>query len=784
MKILLSNIITIKEPTKEVLDYFKNKLTYANPQYARVRAMGYSAYKVPKDIKLYNLYEGNLYIPMGCFEDLWKLHPVLSDYVDYCVSKPIKIENNIKLRDYQEPCVRAVKEYCNVILSMGCGMGKTLSCLGAIGEIKERTLWLAGTIDLIKQAENSCKTFMNCKTSFISEGKMDLSGDIVFGTVASVYKFVDNGELSQNEFGCVVLDECFPTGTKISTPNGYKNIEDIKIGDYVYSYNHDTNKVEIKKVDYLFNKDVDTLLTIKLSNGTIFSCTENHPIYCNDKYIRADELKVGDELYDMQSLWKRTKRERLYKGNVAIQDKTFRENGDSLLFQRMWAKIKCNKVRRTEQVGGMATKNERTQPNVQSIDKGKSSNLFANERRLETKSTWWKWDRVNKTSRNAIQRVEKNDRCNSRITDKNVPKNWKWIPTHIQSGFRDTFHKISNRNRRGNTSWFTTERNRQEKEQLSSRVRVESITIQKQSNIGKSTESARRIKVYNIGVEDNHNYFVSDILVHNCHHLSANPKSLQMVRTVFEYFPAKYRVGLSATIYRSDGLDKAIIDIIGKVKYNIVQKKQDYYCMYNDECLMTFPTSKFQVPCHVKAIDTNYTIDDRPVFMHNGGTINFAALISDIAHDVDRNNLILKDLYKMQGSTIVLSDRLDQLAFLYEKLDNAVLITGDMSKRQREKGLNDVRDGKVKYLLASYNLAKEGLDAPILENLVLATPIKAFSSVVQSIGRIQRPYKDKKVAYVYDYCDNVGMLLKFYVKRRAIYRKNGWVIDNMYLGGE
>lgn len=476
MKILLSNIITIKEPTKEVLDYFKNKLTYANPQYARVRAMGYSAYKVPKDIKLYNLYEGNLYIPMGCFEDLWKLHPVLSDYVDYCVSKPIKVENNIKLRDYQEPCVRAVKEYCNVILRMGCGMGKTLSCLGAIGEIKQRTLWLAGTIDLIKQAENSCKTFMNCKTSFISEGKMDLSGDIVFGTVASVYKFVDNGELSQNEFGCVVLDEC--------------------------------------------------------------------------------------------------------------------------------------------------------------------------------------------------------------------------------------------------------------------------------------------------------------------HHLSANPKSLQMVRTVFEYFPAKYRVGLSATIYRSDGLDKAIIDIIGKVKYNIVQKKQDYYCMYNDECLMTFPTSKFQVPCHVKAIDTNYTIDDRPVFMHNGGTINFAALISDIAHDVDRNNLILKDLYKMQGSTIVLSDRLDQLAFLYEKLDNAVLITGDMSKRQREKGLNDVRDGKIKYLLASYNLAKEGLDAPILENLVLATPIKAFSSVVQSIGRIQRPYKDKKVAYVYDYCDNVGMLLKFYVKRRAIYRKNGWVIDNMYLGGE
>ena len=43
---------------------------------------------------------------------------------------------------------------------------------------------------------------------------------------------------------------CFPAGTKINTPTGYTNIEDIRIGDEVTSYDSDgythTNKVTQK----------------------------------------------------------------------------------------------------------------------------------------------------------------------------------------------------------------------------------------------------------------------------------------------------------------------------------------------------------------------------------------------------------------------------------------------------------------------------------------------------------------------------------------------------------
>ena len=60
---------------------------------------------------------------------------------------------------------------------------------------------------------------------------------------------------------------------------------------------------------------------------------------------------------------------------------------------------------------------------------------------------------------------------------------------------------------------------------------------------------------------------------------------------------------------------------------------------------------------------------------------------------------------------------------------------------------------------------------------------KDFAIVSQSIGRIQRPYEGKIVAKVYDFVDDVGMLMRFYTKRRTTYRKNNWKIDNIYLGG-
>lgn len=88
--------------------------------------------------------------------------------------------------------------------------------------------------------------------------------------------------------------------------------------------------------------------------------------------------------------------------------------------------------------------------------------------------------------------------------------------------------------------------------------------------------------------------------------------------------------------------------------------------------------------------------------------------------------------------------------------------------------MDEFRQGKYKVLFASYSLVAEGLDIPMLENLVMASPVKDERLVVQAIGRCQRPYKDKKIANIYDLIDDVSMLDKFFRKRKNVYKKEGW----------
>lgn len=128
----------------------------------------------------------------------------------------------------------------------------------------------------------------------------------------------------------------------------------------------------------------------------------------------------------------------------------------------------------------------------------------------------------------------------------------------------------------------------------------------------------------------------------------------------------------------------------------------------------------------------------------------------------------------MSGSTIILSDRVDQLTYLQERIPNSVEIDGKTKKEIREKALEDIKSGNKKVLLASYKLAKEGLDCKILENVIFATPIKDYAIVVQCIGRCQRPYEGKKVAKVFDLVDDVSTLKRFTSKRKSTYKKMGY----------
>lgn len=468
MIITISNILSIEKPTQDILNYCKENLVFTNPDYVKKKKLGFWVGKIPKSIKLYDIYNNAIYLPLGCFEDIFKIHPNIKDYRDYTSTVYRDIKSNIILRDYQKPCIKALKKHVNGIFLLPPGTGKTQIALECASELKQHTLFITHTKELLNQAKERCEDNIVCKTSTISEGKCDTTGDIVFATVQTLSNIVDNEKISQNEFGMIVVDEC--------------------------------------------------------------------------------------------------------------------------------------------------------------------------------------------------------------------------------------------------------------------------------------------------------------------HHLATNAESVTMFEKCINYFTARYKIGLTATLHRADGLEKTTEKILGSVIYELRKEGNELVGYYENKPIVRVPLTKFQVPAKIHMIKTDFKLSDE--CFDNTGRIIYSRLISSIGDDYDRNNVILNVCHNLDNYTIIVSERVNQLKYLESKLNDSIRIDSKMKKSMREKVVDDFRKGKYKYLLATYSLIAEGFDVPMLENIILATPIKDSRLVVQSIGRCQRPYGNKKIANVYDLYDDIGILYKAYRERMKIYKKEEWDVTN------
>ena len=124
-----------------------------------------------------------------------------------------------------------------------------------------------------------------------------------------IYAFFEDGTMSET-FESSYIPTCFVAGTKVYTPNGYKNIEDIKIGDIVYSYNETMNRMELDYiVDTYIHKD-DKIYTLYVGKEKI-EVTPYHRVYAKTKYDRhgnwvpVNELTEEHFIFTSHKQWQR-----------------------------------------------------------------------------------------------------------------------------------------------------------------------------------------------------------------------------------------------------------------------------------------------------------------------------------------------------------------------------------------------------------------------------------------------------------------------------------------------
>lgn len=80
---------------------------------------------------------------------------------------------------------------------------------------------------------------------------------------------------------------CLPADEKIVVKDGYKNINKLKVNDYVLSFNVETQKYEYKKVKRVLDNGEKELLLLVLENGQRLRCTPDHKLYTSKGYTEA-----------------------------------------------------------------------------------------------------------------------------------------------------------------------------------------------------------------------------------------------------------------------------------------------------------------------------------------------------------------------------------------------------------------------------------------------------------------------------------------------------------------
>ncbi|WP_299248413.1 polymorphic toxin-type HINT domain-containing protein [uncultured Aquimarina sp.] len=88
---------------------------------------------------------------------------------------------------------------------------------------------------------------------------------------------------------------CFTEGTKVYTEDGHKEIKDVKVGDLVWAYDEYTSKIELQEVIDTFKFERDHVYKIYFGDQ-IIEATNDHPFFIGGKWLKVEELSVGDEL--------------------------------------------------------------------------------------------------------------------------------------------------------------------------------------------------------------------------------------------------------------------------------------------------------------------------------------------------------------------------------------------------------------------------------------------------------------------------------------------------------
>ena len=250
------------------------------------------------------------------------------------------------------------------------------------------------------------------------------------------------------------------------------------------------------------------------------------------------------------------------------------------------------------------------------------------------------------------------------------------------------------------------------------------------------------------------------VIVDECHHVPA----VTFERVVRE-MPVRHWLGLTATPYRRDHLEKLITMYCGAERHRMTSDHDENLRV--ERVLVTHPTG------HEQSGDEELSIQ---------------AVFRGLVEDDERSRQICGDVaaaIEVQRNCLVLTQWTEHLEALSGELHRlgieAIVMRGGMGKKARASASAEMQvqaSAGGLALLATGSFLGEGFDLPQLDTLFLAFPLAFKGRIVQYVGRVLRPTAGKSKVEVHDYVDiNVPVLARMQAKRLPAYASLGFPLE-------
>ena len=777
MKVILSDRAYLK-PDDELIKRFRTNLSYEfEPSYTNGTVKHVHSWGP--------VMRGTYWIPV---ERLDLLQGYEYEIVDKRAVVPADVpEPFFDLREDQQGVLDRIDDTC--LLNASPGWGKTITALAIAHKLGQKTLVVCTTTTIRDMWIDEIEKFMDFTPGIIGSGKMDIEPPIVVGNIQTLTR---NADKFKDTFGTVIFDECFDYETLVLLADGSTRkigaLVNNKETPLVRSYNEHTGKWEERRVLRHFKNPQSTFRKLQIGGSTL-KCTEDHNIYVDIAGVptkkRAKDLVIGDRVVsfvrhkDSYSIkdWGllialalgdgslgRTKEgirlsvvhgekqldyldsKTTYMGNCIIEEG---KSGycDNKVYRATTKTFKDDIGLYDMLYGSKRHKSSLPEKLFKYIDWRTLAYLIMDDGSYQGGNITLSLCEVDLDS---LQRLGKHFFHEDEYTVYTCNKGYNYIKLKaaavslikkncIQEFHPDLLYKLG----APNTLQFYNP--------TGSSIFSEYTVLPYKGYTEVSATGGNR---FNIEVEGNHNYVANGKLVANCHHCPAST-FLKLLLTN----KARYKIGLSGTLHRKDGMHALFKDFFG---FNVLQPAINNTMpptvhLYQSGCALP---GNMMIPWANRV--TELTQNE----MYRKEVQALAGLYSKLGHKV-----------------IVVSDRIEFLTYIHENTElRSALFIGASDLAERTDTLGNMTDDNLDLICASQSLFSEGVSQNNLSCMILATPISDNQSLISQLaGRIMRKYKDKLPPVLVDMNLLSDSGKNQARKRKAIYALFGWSVENIDL---